>query len=159
VANAAVDGETTADGLARLPDVIAAHPYAQYYLLLYGTNDTTETLKSGLGLAPTDERYAGTYKDLMQQMINMIRNAGKTVYLAKLVYTSNVNLQDDLQAYNAVIDELVALNGISVVPPDFYSYFAQHPEQKADLLHPNGLGYQSMANMWFDALIQGQAQP
>jgi len=57
-----------------------------------------------------------------------------------------------IQQYNAVIDELVTLNGISVTPPDFYTYFKANQNQLADGLHPNEQGYQAMANMWFNVL-------
>ena len=57
-----------------------------------------------------------------------------------------------IQEYNQAIDELVAENGISVAPPDFYAWFQSHPSQLADGLHPNGTGYQSMATLWFNAL-------
>jgi lysophospholipase L1-like esterase len=57
-----------------------------------------------------------------------------------------------IQEYNTVIDELVLTNNILVVPPAFYAYFQAHQGELADGLHPNGTGYQSMANLWFNAL-------
>jgi len=57
-----------------------------------------------------------------------------------------------IQDYNAAIDELRISNGISVVAPDFYAWFQSHQSQLADGIHPNGTGYQSMANLWFNAL-------
>ena len=65
-------------------------------------------------------------------------------------------LNPDLQEYNQVIDELVAANTIGVMPPDFYCYFENNPAQIADGLHPNGLGYQSMAQGWLDVLTDHQ---
>ena len=52
----------------------------------------------------------------------------------------------------ASIDELKIANGLQVIPPDFYAWFNSRPDQLADGLHPNGTGYQSMANLWFNAL-------
>ena len=54
--------------------------------------------------------------------------------------------------YNVAIDELVLTNNILVVPPPFYAHFLAHPEELDDGLHPNGTGYQSMGNLWFNAL-------
>jgi lysophospholipase L1-like esterase len=54
--------------------------------------------------------------------------------------------------YNAAIDELVLTNNILVTPPPFFTWFQSHTSQLADGIHPNGTGYQSMANLWFDAL-------
>jgi lysophospholipase L1-like esterase len=57
------------------------------------------------------------------------------------------------QGYNQAINELVAANNITVIPPDFYTWFQNNPNQlQSDGLHPNGIGYQSMANLWFNAL-------
>ena len=70
-----------------------------------------------------------------------------------------------IQEFNAVIDELIAQpsNGISVAPPDFYAYFSYYNEttnrfryedEYSTNYHPNGIGYNSMANLWFQALTQ-----
>ena len=55
---------------------------------------------------------------------------------------------------NVVVDELVAANNIAVTPPDFYSYFQKHPYEIPDGIHPNKIGYESMANLWFIASTQ-----
>jgi len=150
----AINGEGTAAGLTRLPETLDRHPHAGYFLILYGTNDNISTLPSGLGLLTGQSGYEGSYKDLMQQMVFLITDAGKTVYLAKCPYTGFPVLNDSLQQYNAVIDELAFANGIEVAPPDFYSYFEQvYPNEFKDSLHPNGVGYQSMADLWFDAIM------
>lgn len=150
-----VPGEKAAQGLARLPGIIARHPQAQYFLLQFGTNDSSGStpVPSGLGLHPGDDGYTGSFKDSMQRSINLIKNEGKQAYLAKLPFTlvsSSRNLR--IRNYNRVIDELVAENGISIIPPNFYSYFESHQEQFSDNLHPNGMGYKGMADLWFNAL-------
>ena len=87
-------------------------------------------------------------------MISAILDAGKTPYLAKVPYTSDpgtdiVSIQD----YNRVVDELIFENDICAIPPDFYTYFLSNPsELGSDGIHPNGAGYQSMADLWFTAL-------
>jgi lysophospholipase L1-like esterase len=136
----AIEGEKTADGLDRLQDILARYPYAGYYLILYGTNDLESLQKAD-------------YKNLVQQMISMIRNAGKIPYLAKVPW--KVGGSSQAQAFNEAIDELVAENNIAVVPPDFYTYFESNPGEMADSLHPNGTGYASMADLWYQA-ITGQ---
>jgi lysophospholipase L1-like esterase len=66
----------------------------------------------------------------------------------------DLNKDNQLQQYNMVVTELIAdpTNGITVVPPDFHTWFQNHPNEIADGIHPNGTGYQSMANLWFQAL-------
>lgn len=154
VATDGVGGEQTEEGLARLPSVLNRHVHAGYYLIMYGTNDSLSTLSSGLGLSPGDSGYAGSYKDFMQQMIDLVINDGKTPYLAKLPW-ADTPAAASYAVYNQVVDELVTFNGINVVPPDFYSWFEAHPypDEMADALHPNGKGYQSMADLWYDAIM------
>jgi len=145
-----VPGYTSLDGLQRLASVLSRHPNAQYYLLMYGTNDAAALLPrpSGLGLYQGDSGFAGSYKDNIQQMINMIKNDGKDVFLAKVPFTLEPDTNIVIQEYNKVIDELITGDN----PPDFYSYFEAHQDEFSDNLHPNGAGYQSMANLWFYVL-------
>jgi lysophospholipase L1-like esterase len=125
---------------------------------MYGTNDAETTLpggpvQSGFGLNPGDPGYDGSYKDNMQTIISAILAAGKTPYLAKVPFTSDpLRSIASIQAYNVVIDELIFDNGIMVIPPDFYAHFDANRGELADGIHPNGVGYQSMADMWFTEL-------
>ena len=99
--------------------------------------------------------YRGSYKDNLQRIISAILAAGKIPYLAKVPYTENPSIDiSAVREYNVVVDELVAANGIGVSPPDFYAYFQKHPEELPDGIHPNKIGYESMANLWFIALTR-----
>jgi lysophospholipase L1-like esterase len=167
IKNEGIIGETSFDGLTRLPTVLSRHPDAEFYLVMFGMNDARPSLPvpSGLGLTLDDEDYNGTYKDNMQQIIDLIHSAGAEVSLAKIPIAladtySDENLYEDpdqgarsvlIKEYNMVIDELVSnpLNRIAVTPPDFYSYFRDHYEDEySDNIHPNGLGYRSIARLW-----------
>jgi lysophospholipase L1-like esterase len=89
----------------------------------------------------------------MQRIISVIRSAGKIPYLAKVPYANQSSIDiSSIREYNVIIDELVAANKIAVTPPDFYAYFQEHPDELPDGLHPNKIGYESMANLWFAAL-------
>ena len=114
----------------------------------------------------------------MQQIIDAINNAGQEACLAKIPIAlgdtvNSVPYVDpdtgarsvQIKEYNEVIDEFVndPTNNITVTPPDFYNYFKdvdpgtgnpRYEDQYADNLHPNGIGYQSVASLWFDALTQ-----
>ena len=167
VLNEGVLGDTSQQGLNRLPAIINSHPEATTYLIMFGTNDAT------WHNVPVE-----TFRNNMQQMIDMIKNAGKIPAVAKIPRVlgdgyngpsyeqlnmdpengaSNINIRK----FNVVIDELVAANNITIVPPDFYTYFKETYEDTyssteqdgyADNLHPDGLGYNAMAEMWRDAL-------
>ena len=155
IANEGVSGATSADGAASISTTLSTYPTAVYYLIMYGSNDAfIPAVPSGMGLNPPDAGYGGSYKDYMQRIISAVIAAGKTPYLAMAPYSTYPGISDaSIQEYNVVIDELAVANGISVPPPDFYAYFQTHQGELSDGLHPNGAGYQSMANMWFNALI------
>jgi len=169
-------GEFSAGALDRLPGILNSYPNASTYLIMYGTNDSTDQVPSGLGLQSGVAGYDGTFKDNMQQMIDLITVAGKKPLLAKIPRTlgdteysapysepvdngaNNIYIQE----YNQVIDELVEENNISVTPPDFYNKFKDtygtngdgNTDGYQDNLHPDGIGYNSMAEWWRDALIE-----
>ena len=147
-------GSESLDGAHIINDVISRHPGAQYFLIMFGTNDSHVGTPSGLGLNPGDANYAGTYKENIQTIIDSVVAAGMTPVLAKVPYrlNSSAAILALVQEYNQVIDELIAANGILVPAPDFYTYFASHTGEFSDDLHPNGVGYQSMANLWANIL-------
>ena len=144
IENEGVGGVSSVYGATFIGDMLSMYPSAKYWLVLYGTNDA-DTFFGG----PVSK---AAYKSNMQTIVSAILAAGKTPYLAKVPYTSNVRYSiASIIEYNAAIDELVAENGITVTPPDFYTLF-QNPGLLADGLHPNGAGYQSMADLWSSAL-------
>jgi lysophospholipase L1-like esterase len=156
IANEGVSGATSADGAVSIFATLSNHPSAKYWLVMYGTNDAKiPAVPSGRGLFPTDAGYSGSYKDNMQRIISAILSAGKTPYLAEVPYTSDPSRSDSMIfEYNAVIDELFLTNNIMVTPPPLYTYFQTHQNELDDGVHPNGTGYQSMADLWFNALTE-----
>ncbi len=62
-----------------------------------------------------------------------------------------------IREFNEVNDELAfdSLNNIDVVQPNFYTYYLEnYINEYFDNLHPNGIGYRSMADLWRNALIE-----
>ena len=157
VVNAGESGGTSAAGVSRIGGILSGNPSAKYFLILYGTNDAfLPAVPSGSGLSPGDAGYSGSYKDNMQRIISAVLAAGKTPYLAKVPFTGSawngIISNASIQEYNTVVDELIIKNNILVPPPPFYAYFQTHQDELADGLHPNGTGYKSMANLWFNVL-------
>ena len=153
VAMEGVPGVTSPGYLARLPRIINRHPNASTYLVLLGTNDASIPLPSGQGLSAGQAGFAGSFKDNMQQIIDLLAASGKHVYLAKIPWANaGATLDATIQEYNSVIDELVTVNGIGATPPDFYHYFLGNPIELSDTLHPNGTGYDSMGSLWQSTL-------
>jgi lysophospholipase L1-like esterase len=105
-------------------------------------------------------------------MINMIRNEGKETLLSKTIIALGDSASSEppypdpnagarsllIQEYNEVVDELFAANtDIMFIPPDFYSHFEiYYHSEYFDNIHPNGDGYRSMAEIWFDILTLPQ---
>ena len=170
VANWGVGGATSAAGAKLISWTLSTVPWAKYFLVMYGTNDARlpGPVPSGKGKRPGDlvieERgivvipgYRGSYKDNLQRIISAILAAGKIPCLAKVPYTTSPSIDiSSIREYNVVVDELVAANNIAVTPPDFYAYFQKHQDEIPDGIHPNKIGYESMANLWFIALNKVQ---
>ena len=170
IANEGVSGNTSLDGLNRLPTALTLHPDSRFFLICFGRNDSFPT---GQGLSPGNSGYAGSYKDYMQRIITNLVQAGKRPMLAKIPPVlancsscskfpnpdiAPINLL--YKEYNLVIDELVDANSIPVVPPDLYTYYLNHKSEFAtDKEHFTGVGYQSMANLWFGSLIGNTPPP
>jgi lysophospholipase L1-like esterase len=156
-------GSGAASGTGRINSTKNRHTESQYWLILFGTNDSSGTMPVPSGINCTEADFQGgtpscisTYKANMRQLILNLKNAGKVPLLAKVPFALNVPSSTDqlIRDYNVVVNQLVAEHNIPVTPPDFYSYFKNHQGEFADDLHPNGNGYISIANLWFNALIQ-----
>ncbi len=149
-------GEESWEGAARITQVLNGSPEAMAIQAFYGANDSggSTPTPSGLGLVQGDAGYAGSFKENLQQIINAVTAAGKGIFLAKAPpYLANSTRDALVQQYNMVVDELVTLNGLGYTPADFHTYFTANPaEFSADGIHPAGMGYQSMARIWCEAL-------
>lgn len=142
IAMEGIPGITSAGGLDRLPTVISKHPKAEYFLILFGTNDANQTPS-----VPPDD-----FKVNLQNMIDLIKLSGAEPILAKIPYSLKTTINPAIQLYNQKIEELVTENSISIAPPDFYLYFQENQNRFSDKFHPDGIGYQNMASLWSDVL-------
>ena len=183
IINEGVGGTVSFDGASSIQAILEKHPDAQRFLVQYGTNDARPWLPvpSGLGLEPGDDGYPGSFKDNMQQIINAVNADGRETCLAKAPIALGdcndpsvcVPYPDPdtgprsilIKEYNEVVDELASdpSNQIDIIPPDFYAYFNYYDPTTGsyryeieyfDNLHPNGVGYRSMAEQWFESLTQ-----
>ena len=178
IVNEAVGGSTSADGLASIQGILTKHLQSYRFLIQYGMNDARPWLPipSGRGLSPGESGYPGTFKDNMQQIIDAINTAEIEVCLSKTIIalgdSTNTSPYPDpdngtrsllIKEFNEVIDELYINpdNKILVAPPDFYGYYNTYDNESGlyhyeneyfDNIHPNGIGYHSMATLWLDEL-------
>jgi len=155
-----IDEGTPADesihGVGKINSVLARNPDAHYVLILFGTNDSGGSL-------PVDTQ---TFKSNIQQIVSAVLGAGKIPMLAKVPialgpcsnctpYTNPSEADRNkmlISGYNEAIMDLIVENDLPYRAPDFYFYFQTHQNEFFDKLHPNGEGYRSMANLWFETL-------
>jgi len=170
IVNEGVLGETSRGGLSRITDVIKRYPDAEAYLIMYGTNDARSSNNISVEM----------FKSTMQQIIDKIKSAEKKPFLAKIPRVlgesyngpsyeeQNMNPEDGernsrIRQFNQAIDELIVNNNITVPAPDFYnrfrdlfgdSYSRTLQDGYADNLHPDGMGYDRMAEIWKESLSE-----
>jgi lysophospholipase L1-like esterase len=160
-----VGGTTSAYGLSVIDGIISDHPYADMYLVMYGTNDAQ----------PDPPPSKASFKDNMRQIVEKINNARNEnnermiPVLAKAPYAKGDESYRNvaIQLYNEAVQELYAEKSyITISPPDFYTYFKNNQNQiwtyymfndeaginVTDNLHPNSAGYDAMANIWYNRL-------
>ncbi len=161
VFNEGIGGSKSFEGDDRLNSTIDRYPKADYWLILFGTNDALTTLFTPSGDTCSESDFIagnsqcrGTYKEYLRSMILTLKSGGRIPLLAKVPFVSNATTDEDarIRSYNTVIDQLVQEHNIAVVPPDLYTYFRNNPSKLADHIHPTGQGYISMATLWYQAL-------
>ncbi|MGB3211198.1 MAG: GDSL-type esterase/lipase family protein [Desulforhopalus sp.] len=161
VYNEGLGGLKSSDGAANVASTIDRYPDADYWLILYGTNDATPTLFTPSGESCTEVDLAaglsecdGTYKQYLRTMILTLKGSGRIPLLAKVPYIGDATTTEDtrIQSYNIVIDQLIVEHSLQTPAPDLYSFFANNPAQLADFTHPTGQGYASLAGLWYDEL-------
>ena len=113
--NGGIGSETSAQGLARLPEALSAQP--RLPLLRARLRHQRRQ--------PRQRRRA--YQTNMQAMIDMVKAAGKIPIIPRIPYSGNAGYAA-VSDYNAVVDELVASNNL-IAGPDFYAHFMDHPEE------------------------------
>ncbi len=147
VFNEGFGGYRSDQGLDIIDEVMARHPRAQFVTVQLGSND-----------AMLNSATTAQFKANMQAILDVIKGAGKTPYLAKLPPPKGKAADIRIDDYNKAIDELVDENHLIVVPPDFHCFFAAHPGLiGADEIHPTGEGYVAMAQLWYKLIDLGQS--
>jgi lysophospholipase L1-like esterase len=132
VINAGVAGEITADGLARLPDVLDQSS-PSLMVLLHGGND----ILRNMDLNQTRQNLA--------EMIRLARSRGIQVVL---VGVPEKNLfSDSAGIYPALADEFDL-----VIEPEIIADLIRSPSKKSDAVHFNQAGYRELAQAVFDKL-------
>jgi len=144
VPNEGVPGEVTANGLKRLPGVLASRQ-AQVVLLLEGANDLNATGEAGISATA----------DNLGAMVAVASRLGVKAYLATLTPQNpegsrgkNAHLVPKL---NEAIVRTAAVRG-AVLVDLFAAFGGDFSLLSPDGLHPNEAGFQRMADTFFEAI-------
>ena len=130
VDNQGVSGDTSTDGLARIDNVIAAHP--ALVILEFGGND-------GLRGVPVSEA-----KKNVAEMIGRFQQAQIPVVLAGITLPPNYGVEY-VKSFTAIYPELAKQYHLRLLPFLLVDVY-QHPEMmQPDGIHPNGLGNKTVA--------------
>ncbi len=125
VENQGVSGDTTTDGLARIENVIAAHP--ALVLLEFGGND-------GLRGVPVDAT-----RDNLSQMIEHIQAAKIPLMLLGITLPPNYG-PDYVKPFTAIFPDLAARYKIKLMPFLLLHVYQNHGLMQPDGIHPNEAG-------------------
>jgi acyl-CoA thioesterase I len=140
---AMIDGGTGGDksdeGAAHIRDWLARNPDAHFWAIAYGTNDAA-------GNASETTRF----REHMQAIVDSVHAAGSVPILATIPFASD-GQHHNIPKFNRVIDELRIVNSLPA-GPDLYTWFAAHPDELRDGVHPNDRGIVSMNRLWGEAV-------
>jgi acyl-CoA thioesterase I len=135
--NQGVSGDTTTDGLARIDNVIAAHP--ALVLLEFGGND-------GLRGIPVD----ATHKNL-EEMIVKLKAAQIPVVLLGITLPPNYG-PEYVKPFTAMFSALAKKYKLTLMPFLLVHVYRDGNLMRPDGIHPNGQGNDIVAKDVFDLI-------
>lgn len=115
----------------------------KYVGIAYGTND-----------AWGNQTGAAAFYTYMETIVNAVLTAGKVPVVAKIPYSTNADVANNVPSYNAQIDALYAAYPQVVKGPDFWTYFKNNPSLLgSDGVHPSDTGYIALRQQWADTAL------
>lgn len=126
IANYGVPGDTAAQGLARVPAVLARHPRPAVAMILLGGNDYLRDV-------PKEQ----TFRDLRQIVLSFQESGAAVIILGVRGGVLRDGFSDEFE-------DLARETG-SVLVPDILDGVLGVPRLMADAIHPNDAGYAVIA--------------
>lgn len=150
VINAGVSGELTWEGLGRFESTLRKWNHPQTVLLLEGTNDVTDS--SGAG-------PLGSIVGNLREMIHIARDDHALQVVLGTVLPRRDNGTDlespTTSELAAAIRDLAEEEDVLLA--DHYQNFLELRQWEiyfSDALHPNHLGYQVLADSWYNGMLE-----
>ncbi|MFT6925583.1 MAG: acyl-CoA thioesterase-1 [Psychromonas sp.] len=125
IINAGINGELSRDGLARLDALLALHK-PQLLLLCHGANDMIQ------------KRDLTLMAENLKEMIGLARE--RKIQVVLIAVPRPGLILSPFAQYQQVADDMRV-----VIENDIITDTLQQPKYHSDLIHPNGLGYQQIA--------------
>ncbi len=132
VVNLGESGNTTADGLRRLPEALAAKP--AIVVLEFGANDALRGL-------PVPAMEAN-----LERMVEAFQTAGARVLLGGMMWPAGVDMAA-VPRFNAVYPQLARKYKAPLIPFFLAGVYGDPAFVQADGLHPNAPGAQQVATL------------
>ncbi len=167
IANEGACSDTVTGGLNKIVGILNKSTYSDvtHVLILFGTNDAKiEKDKGSITSVAID-----SYSEGMQAIIDAVRRTGREPLIAKIPPRLSSSYNENIDGYNNAIENLIKTNRLGLrstsigkgyscyfTPPDLYSYFEKPSLFYKDHLHPNHKGYEGIAQLWFEALVDHQ---
>jgi lysophospholipase L1-like esterase len=140
---AMIDGGTggykSDEGAAHIDDWLARNPDLHFWAVMYGTNDAA-------GNSSDTSRFRAN----MRTIVDRIRAAGRVPILATIPYSSD-GQHNSIPDFNLVLEEIRTTNALPL-GPDLYKWFAAHPDELRDGIHPTDRGVVSINRLWGEAV-------
>jgi lysophospholipase L1-like esterase len=143
--NGGIGGERMEQAAARLDACLALNPDMRFWAIGFGTND-----------AAGNNVDTSSYRQLLSTVITKVKAAGHIPIVAKIPFSSDGS-HETAPAFNRVIAELTAQNDL-LPGPDLYAWFAAHPEQLRDGIHPTDAGILAINRLWAEAVARAYAR-
>ncbi|MCJ2377143.1 arylesterase [Vibrio sp. ZSDZ34] len=140
VINGSVSGDTTGNGLAKLPALIEQHT-PDYVLVELGANDGLRGFKPNL------------VKDNLNEIISLSQSSGAKVFLMQIRIPPNYGKRYT-QLFENIYPDLAHSNQVTLVP-----FFLEHVIQRADWMMDDGLHPKAQAQPWIAEFVANQLQP
>ena len=145
VLNRGVPGEQTLEGLARIETVLTQDK-SKHLFLMEGTNDMTGGIPS--------ETAAFNIEEMIKKCIQFDVYPLIATIIPRSDILWNLGIRDRTLLFNKLLEKIVPAYSLPLV--DQYGTFMDYPDGYLSLFsdgaHPNELGYELMAEAWFESI-------
>ncbi|MBN1611951.1 MAG: hypothetical protein JW940_35295 [Polyangiaceae bacterium] len=146
---AGITSELATDGVRHIVEdrFLELNPDMLHVAIGYGTNDSWGN----------NDPVSVGFEETMETLVKAVLDVGRVPILARIPYACEPDAGSGtpgghltIPRFNDIIDRLQAKYELPC-GPDLYGWFAAHPEQLGDCVHPNQTGYEEMNRLWADA--------